>query len=175
VKNFLLKKSITDEMAARDITYREYVAEHRPAPVEVKALEPEPSRVQSADAGAQAPERGQPLLILPGTCKGLYRYQADGTVTYNDSVTDKPKKDRVVGHLRDGWQATHEQAVTGPRAFQTKGGEQFGSDAFVTVTLGGYVKVHKIETLYAGAGSKVHVQARESVVKSNMIAAKFVA
>jgi hypothetical protein len=43
----------------------------------------------------------------------------------------------------------------------------------VTVQLGDYVKVHKIETLFAGGGSKAHTRQREACIRPNVLARKF--
>ena len=80
----------------------------------------DPSKAEEKRAAQDATyaARGQELLALGGTCKGRYRYHADGTVTYNDSATDAAKKDRVVGTLHDGWEAAYELSARGPTAFR---------------------------------------------------------
>jgi hypothetical protein len=95
-----------------------------------------------------------------------------GTLTYYATPDDDvwAKKGGVIGRLSE-FHVEFEQQATGATSRQGKGGKQDGAVAYATVTCGGYVKAHKIETVYAGAGSRVFANAREAAIRANARAA----
>ena len=107
---------------------------------------------------------GSYLLYVGKTTWGTLAYYAtpDGGVWI--------KKTGVIGRLSD-FHVEFEQQARGAVARQRKGGKQDGAIAYATVTCGSYVKVHKIETMYAGVGSHVFADAREAALRANVKAA----
>jgi Short C-terminal domain len=128
---------------------------------------------KAAEYDAKAAERRANGELAPVGSVALYvGSTAWGTLTYYATPDHDvwARKGGVIGRLSE-FHVEFEQQATGATARQGKGGKQDGAVAYATVTCGSYVKAHKIETIYAGAGSHVFANAREAAIRANARAA----
>jgi Short C-terminal domain len=186
VPNYMLKKSVRDELAARGISYSQYLAEKKVgrhgqkdedgavgSGTEMLAPGEAKQAAKSAERQVKDAERRQKDELAPEGSEILYVGKTYwGTLFYYATPGGDVwiKKVGVIGRLSE-FRVDFEQQATGATARQGRGGKQNGAVAYATVTCGSYVKAHKIETVYAGVGSHVFAQAREAVARANAKAA----
>lgn len=154
----LIKRDETGHEAKHAAKAAAKVAEQR-----MKAAERQVKDAERRENNELAPV-GSHVLYVGKTSWGTLAYYAtpDGSVWI--------KKTGIIGRLGD-FHVEFEQQATGAAARQGRGGKQDGAIAYATVTCGSYVKAHKIETLYAGVGSRVFADAREAAIRANARAA----
>jgi hypothetical protein len=143
------------------------------ADAKAKAKQAAKAAAKAAEREAKDAERRANGELPPVGSVLLYEGKTNwGTLTYYTTPNDDVwvKKGGVIGRLSE-FHVEFEQQATGAVARQGKGGKQEGAVAYATVTCGSYVKAHKIETMYAGAGSHVFANAREAAIRANTRAA----